>query len=81
MDIQSIAQERLQGPEWTAFLEGLDIAAADRAAGEEAFWRAVDYSKAPLFDGLADDDAEAVETAVQAELNRRGLATPGDFEP
>lgn len=73
MDIISIAQERLSGPEWVAFIEGLGIAIADRAVGEDSFWRAVDYAKAPLFDGIADEDADQIEAAVQAELAARGI--------
>lgn len=76
MDIISIAQERLEGPEWTDFLAALDVIQKDRSAGDDAFWRAVDMAKAHLFDGIADEDAEQIEAAVMAELRRRGLIDP-----
>ena len=76
MDIISIAQERLSGPDWTDFLAALDIVQRDRVAGEEAFWHAVDMATAHLFDGIADEDADQIEAAVNAELVRRNLITP-----
>jgi hypothetical protein len=73
MDIQSIAHERINGPEWFAFLEGLGIAIADLSAGAAAFQRAVDIAKAPLFDGVTEEDGEQIEAAVMAELATRGV--------
>ena len=58
MDIQSIAQERLNGPEWAAFVAALE---------------AVETARDALLDGVADEDAEAIDSALQAELARRGL--------
>jgi hypothetical protein len=58
MDIQSIAQERLNGPEWAALVAALE---------------AVETARDALLDGVADQDAGAIDTALQAELSRRGL--------
>ncbi|WFC43268.1 hypothetical protein [Pseudoxanthomonas sp. SE1] len=73
MDIQSIVDERLNGPEWLAFLEGLCIAIADVSAGAPAFQRAVDIAKAPLFEGVTEEDGELLEAAVMAELEARNV--------
>lgn len=59
MDIKSIANERLNGPEWQAFLQALGTVEATREA---------------LMEGVADEDAEEIHRAIQAELARRGLA-------
>lgn len=76
----TVPDERLAGPQWDMFLAALDDL-PDATQDEAAFWRAVDAAKGPLFDGVIEEDGAIIETAVQAELNRRGLATPGDFEP
>lgn len=76
MDIISIAQERLDGPEWAAFLDALPLAAAERPAGEAAFWRAVDYATGPLYDGITEEDGHLIEDAVMTELRVRGLVDP-----
>lgn len=76
----TVAQERLSGPRWDMFLAALEEL-PDATEDERAFWKAVDDAKAPLFDGCTEECGAEIETAVQAELNRRGLATPGDFEP
>lgn len=73
MDIESIAYERINGPEWFAFLEGLGIAIADLSAGAAAFQRAVDIAKAPLFDGVTEEDRGLIEAAVMAELAARNV--------
>lgn len=73
MDIISIVQERLDGPEWAAFLEALPLAAAERPAGETAFWRAIDYAMGPLYDGITEEDGQLIEDAVLAELRVRLL--------
>jgi len=73
MDIESIAYARTHGPEWFAFLEGLGIAIADLSAGAAAFQRAVDIAKAPLFDGVTEEDGELIEAAVLAELAARNV--------
>ncbi len=70
----TVAQERLSGPRWDMFLAALEEL-PDATEDERAF------AKAPLFDGCTEECGAEIETAVQAELNRRGLATPGDFEP
>lgn len=57
MDIKSIAQERLNGPEWQKFLAALE---------------ALQEADGALFEGIADDDAEEIERAVVDELARRG---------
>lgn len=57
MDIKSIAQERLGGPEWQRF-----VAAAE----------ALQEADAALFEGVADQDADEIERAVVDELARRG---------
>ncbi|MBD9478499.1 hypothetical protein [Pseudoxanthomonas sp. PXM02] len=76
----SVPEERLAGPQWDMFLAALEEL-PDAREDELIFWRAIDHAKAPLFDGVTEEDGAIIETAVQAELNRRGLATPGDFEP
>lgn len=76
----TVPQERLGSPEWDMFLAGLDDL-PDATQDEHGFWRAVDHLKAPLFDGVTEEDAAEIEAAVQSALNERGLATPGDFEP
>ena len=76
----TVPEERLAGPQWDMFLAALEDL-PDATQDETAFWRAVDEAKAPLFDGVTEEDGAVIETAVQAELNRRGLATPGEFEP
>lgn len=76
----TVPEERLAGPQWDMFLAALEEL-PDATEDELIFWRAIDHAKAPLFDGVTEEDGAIIETAVQAELNRRGLATPGDFEP
>lgn len=76
----TLAQERLGGPQWDMFLAALEEL-PDATQDERAFWKAVDDAKAPLFDGCTEECGAEIEEAVQKELNRRGLATPGDFEP
>lgn len=76
----TVPEERLAGPQWDMFLAALEEL-PDATQDELTFWRAIDHAKAPLFDGVTEEDGAVIEAAVQAELNRRGLATPGDFEP
>lgn len=76
----SVAEERLASPRWDMFLAALEDL-RDATQDETGFWRAVDKAKAPLFDGCSEECGAEIEAAVQSELNRRGLATPGDFEP
>ena len=76
----TLAQERLGGPLWDMFLAALEDL-PDATQDEAAFWRAVDSAKAPLFDGCTEECGAEIEAAVQAELNRRGLATPRELEP
>jgi len=57
MNIKSIAQERLSGPEWQRF-----VAACE----------AMQEAEGALFEGVADDDAEQIDRAVVDELARRG---------
>ncbi|WP_447940087.1 hypothetical protein [Pseudoxanthomonas mexicana] len=76
----TVPEERLAGPQWDMFLAALEDL-PDATQDEAGFWHAIDEAKAPLFDGVIEEDGAIIETAVQAELNRRGLATPGDFEP
>lgn len=76
----TVPEERLAGPQWDMFLASLEEL-PDATQDELTFWRAIDHAKAPLFDGVTEEDGAVIEAAVQAELNRRGLATPGDFEP
>lgn len=76
----TLAQQRLGGPLWDMFLAALEDL-PDATHDEAAFWRAVDSAKAPLFEGCTEECGAEIEEAVQAELNRRGLATPGEFEP
>lgn len=58
MDTKSIAHERLNGPEWQAFLEALGTVEATRDA---------------LMEGVADEDAEEIHKVIHAELARRDL--------
>lgn len=76
----TVSDERLASPQWDMFLAALEEL-PDASVDEASFWRAVDHAKAPLFEGCTQECAVAIETAVQAELNRRGLATPSDFAP
>lgn len=76
----TVAQEQLASPRWDMFLAALEEL-PDATGGEAAFWRAVDAAKAPLFEGCTVECGAEIEAAVQAELNRRGLAVPEDFEP
>ncbi|MEJ2791007.1 MULTISPECIES: hypothetical protein [unclassified Pseudoxanthomonas] len=76
----TVSEERLAGPQWDMFLAALEEL-PDATQDELIFWRAVDHAKAPLIEGVTEEDGAVIEAAVQAELNRRGLATPGDFEP
>lgn len=76
----SLPEARLGGPQWDMFLAALEDL-PDATQDEAAFWRAIDHAKAPLFDGATEEDGAIIEGVVQSELNRRGLATPGDFEP
>lgn len=76
----SVAEERLASPQWDMFLAALEDL-PDATEDEAAFWRTIDAAKAPLFDGCTGECGAEIEAAVQAELNRRGLATPGEFEP
>ena len=73
METSIAARERLNGPEWTAFLEGLALALQEHPDRGSKFWRDVGFAQAPLFDGLADDDADEIERAVAAELAARDL--------
>lgn len=52
---RTIPEERLGGSEWAEFISGLDQL-PDHAGDELGFWRAVDYLKAPLFDGITEED-------------------------
>lgn len=76
----SVPQARLASPRWDAFLDAL-AHLPDPRVDELAFWRALDEAKGPLFDGVTEEDGEVLEAAVQAALNERGLAIPGDDEP
>lgn len=76
----SLAQERLGSPRWDMFLAALEDL-PDATQDDSAFWRAVEDVKAPLLEGCTEECSAEIEAAVQAELNKRGLATPGDFEP
>lgn len=76
----TVAQERLGSPQWDMFPAALEEL-PDATQDERGFWRAVDDAKAPLFDGCIEECTAEIEAAVQAELNRRGLATVGEFEP
>ena len=76
----TVAQEQLASPRWDMFLAALEEL-PDAIGDEAAFWQAVDAAKAPLFNGCTEECGAEIEAAVQAELNRRGLALPGDFEP
>lgn len=76
----SVPQARLASPRWEAFLDAL-AHLPDPKTDSMAFWRAIDEAKAPLFDGVIAEDGEILEAAVQAALNERGLAIPGDDEP
>lgn len=76
MDTPTIADERLAGPEWVAFIEGLALALTDWMAGdvgEAEFWREVDIAQAPLYEGVTEEDGAVIEAAVDAELAARGL--------
>lgn len=76
METPTIANERLSGPEWVAFMEGLALALANRSAGDagvEEFWREVEMAQAPLYDGLTEEDGAVIEAAIAAELAARGL--------
>jgi hypothetical protein len=76
MDTPTTADERLAGPEWVAFIEGLALALADWMAGdvsEAEFWREVDIAQGPLYEGVTEEDGAVIEAAVAAELAARGL--------
>lgn len=76
----SLVDERLASPQWDMFLAALEDL-PDATADEVVFWNAVVSAKAPLIEGCDTACRAQLEVAVQAELNRRGLAIPGDFEP
>lgn len=73
METSTAARERLNGPEWVAFIEGLTLALHEHPDRGPGFWRDVDFAQADLFDGLADEDADGVEVAVTQELARRNI--------
>jgi hypothetical protein len=73
----TVAAVRLASPRWDMFLAALDEA-PDATADELTFWRHIDHAKAPLFEGVTEEDGSIIEAAVQAALNERGLATPDE---